>query len=174
MSPSAVSWGLLSALLVLSVRGDVPEEMSNIQSKAVQLVMENLHKKNNIRNGFRMTSVLQESEQELDDGLFVNLEIVLKQTKCLKEQWMDPECKPTRDGKSYNCVGCFKFDFGEQKARSRYIQCVPPSRAAQEKIINTRRENCNSVKKPKQKPPVYSVGSVTFLRYRSPLENEKP
>ncbi|KAM5156667.1 retinoic acid receptor responder protein 2-like [Mantella aurantiaca] len=174
MTLYTITWGLISALLVLSTQGEVPaQEMSNLQSKALRLVMENLHKKNNIRNVFRLTSILQESEEELDDGLFVSLEIEVKQTKCHKDQLMNPNCNITRDGKSYSCVGCFKFDFRGQKVRSKFIHCIPPNRSTQEKNINMRRENCKNLKKPKHQPSVYNVGSVTFLRYRSPLENDK-
>ncbi|XP_068094346.1 retinoic acid receptor responder protein 2 [Hyperolius riggenbachi] len=169
MTLAAGPWLLVSSLLVLGVLGSVPEEeLSELQTKAVRLVMENFHRKNNPKNGYKLSTIEQESEYELDDGLFVSLELTLKQTKCQKEELKaNPNCKMTRDGKTYSCVGCFKFEFWEQKVLSRYVHCIPPARAIQERIVNLRRDNCKALRKPKKQTPVYNVGSVSFLRAAS-------
>ncbi|KAM9306053.1 retinoic acid receptor responder protein 2-like [Gastrophryne carolinensis] len=167
MKVSGLGLGLFWALLLVA-QGDIAEEqLSDLQNKALRLVMENFHRKGNLKNGYKLATVERHAEEEVDGGMFVSLEVTLKQSKCQREQWTNPECQAARDGKVQSCVGCFKFDVGEQKVRSKYMQCMPAGRAVQERVGNMRRESCKAVKKPKLKPPpTYHVGSVTFMRFR--------
>ncbi|XP_072269540.1 retinoic acid receptor responder protein 2-like [Pyxicephalus adspersus] len=119
-------WSLLSALLVLGVQGEVPAgELSEIQNKTIQLVMEKFHQRD-LSNGYRMTSVVKAVEELYVAGLFVNVEFLVKQTSCHKHHWTKPECQPTKNAKTYNCFGCFKFEHESHTVFSHVEECVLP------------------------------------------------
>ncbi|XP_063780715.1 retinoic acid receptor responder protein 2 isoform X2 [Pseudophryne corroboree] len=56
-------WGLVSALLVLAAEGAVHVDgLSEIQNKAVRLVMEDFHTKDHLKNGFKFSSLVRKEE----------------------------------------------------------------------------------------------------------------
>ncbi|CAI9619413.1 unnamed protein product [Staurois parvus] len=121
----AVGWGLLSALLVLRVLGDVPAgELSEIQSKTIQLVMEKFHQRD-LQSGYRMTSIVKAAEK-YNSGIFVNVEFLVKQTSCRKHDWSKLDCKAGKNARSYNCFGCYKFEYDSHVVISQVEECILP------------------------------------------------
>ncbi|DBA13469.1 TPA: hypothetical protein GDO54_018522 [Pyxicephalus adspersus] len=154
-------WSLLSALLVLGVQGEVPAgELSEIQNKTIQLVMEKFHQRD-LSNGYRMTSVVKAVEELYVAGLFVNVEFLVKQTSCHKHHWTKPECQPTKNAKTYNCFGCFKFEHESHTVFSHVEECVLPRHLNQGRQAR-RNDLCKEVER--RDNGKKSVGKYSFLR----------
>ncbi|XP_073488643.1 retinoic acid receptor responder protein 2-like isoform X2 [Aquarana catesbeiana] len=116
-------WGLVSALLVLRVQADVPaEELSEIQNKVVRLVMEKFHQRD-IQSAYRMTSIVK-AKQVYNSGIFVNVEFLVKQTSCHKHDWSKPDCKAVKNPRTYNCFGCYKFEYDSHAVISKVDECI--------------------------------------------------
>ncbi|XP_075070405.1 retinoic acid receptor responder protein 2 [Mixophyes fleayi] len=159
MKTAARTWWIISVLLVLAAEGDVPlDKLTEIQNKAVRLVMENFHNKDNLKNGFKLSSVLEAGQIEYGSGIFVNLEFTIQQTTCQKHQWTQSDCEFTRNKIKFNCFSCFKFDY-EDEVQSQVIDCARPhfvkDRVAQ------RKKTCREVE---MKNAGKIIGSYSFLK----------
>ncbi|XP_073488644.1 retinoic acid receptor responder protein 2-like isoform X1 [Aquarana catesbeiana] len=120
----AAGWGLVSALLVLRVQADVPaEELSENQNKMVLLVMKKFHEKD-LKNRYRMTSIVKAKEELYNARIFVNVEFLMKQTSCRKHDWSQPDCKVVKNARTYNCFGCFKFEYDSHSVLSKVEECI--------------------------------------------------
>lgn len=156
----SIGWGLVSALLVLGVQGEVPAgELSEIQNKVIRLVMEKFHQRDLI-NGYKMASVLKAAEASYLAGMFVHVEFLVKQTSCQKNDWGKSHCQPIKNAKTYNCFGCFKFEYDSHVVLSHVEECVLQRHLQKER--QTRRHNlCKEVE---MKDTGKNVGKYSFLK----------
>ncbi|XP_040211306.1 retinoic acid receptor responder protein 2-like [Rana temporaria] len=157
----AAGWGLVSALLVLRVQADVPaEELSENQNQMVRLVMEKFHEKD-LMNRYRMTSVVKAEEEVYNARIFVNVEFLVKQTSCRKHDWSKPDCKVVKNARTYNCFGCYKFEYDSHSVISKVEECILTRhlRAGRQTL---RKYRCKEVENAgKMHPGMYS----TFSRH---------
>ncbi|XP_063780714.1 retinoic acid receptor responder protein 2 isoform X1 [Pseudophryne corroboree] len=154
-------WGLVSALLVLAAEGAVHVDgLSEIQNKAVRLVMEDFHTKDHLKNGFKFSSLVRKEETEYAAGIFVNVEFTVKQTTCPKHHWMKSDCEYNQKGYVFNCFACFKFEYETHKVLSQVIDCVRP-RFVQGRG-NQRNKTCTEVAMKTAGTRI--VGSYSFVK----------
>ncbi|XP_040211302.1 retinoic acid receptor responder protein 2-like [Rana temporaria] len=156
----AAGWGLVSALLVLRVQADVlTEELSDNQNQMVRLVMEKFHQRD-LQNAYRMTSVVK-AEEVYNSGIFVNVEFLVKQTSCRKHDWSKPDCKVVKNARTYNCFGCYKFEYDAHSVISKVEECIL-TRNLRAGRQNQRNDLCKEVEK---KDPERTIpGVYSFLK----------
>ncbi|KAM3929471.1 retinoic acid receptor responder protein 2-like [Leptodactylus fuscus] len=157
MKTAAIAWGIVSALLVVSTESQsTTEELSEIQNKALKMIMEYFHKKDHIKNGFKVTELKKAIEIDYRTGIFVNLEFALKQTICHKNLWSKPDCELVKNGRTFNCFGCYKFYYDSHKVLSQLIECVREHQVDQRRTEN-RNRSCKEVelKQGELKPGTY-------------------
>ncbi|XP_069816677.1 retinoic acid receptor responder protein 2-like [Dendropsophus ebraccatus] len=160
MKTAAITWGILSALLVLSTEGeDITDNFSETQRKALDLTMEHFHKKDHVKSRFKVSDVLSATEIDYSSGVFVNLEFVLKQTNCRKSNWSKTDCETLKTGRTINCFSCHKFSYNSNKILSELVECVKADHVDQ-KRSESRKKFCKQVelKTGPEKP-----GSFGFL-----------
>ncbi|XP_077349758.1 retinoic acid receptor responder protein 2-like [Lithobates pipiens] len=156
----AVGWGLVSALLVLRVQADVlAEELSEIQNKMVRLVMEKFHQRD-IPSAYRMTSIVK-AKEVYNSGIFVNVEFLVKQTSCRKHDWSKTDCKTVKNARTYNCFGCYKFEYSSHSVISKVEECILP-RNLNAGRQTQRNDLCKEVE---EKEPARTIpGVYSFLK----------
>ncbi|KAG8443407.1 hypothetical protein GDO86_011993 [Hymenochirus boettgeri] len=158
------NWCLLVILgFLLSVKGQVPmDELTDLQDKALNLVMEDFHTKEYVRYRFQVLSILEAMEEKYSAGIFVRLHYTKKQTNCPKSQWKGKDCKSLNNGKVFNCFACYKFAYGNHEVLSKLNDCV------NERFVNEGRQRkrlteCRTVEKRKE-IGLGLPGSFSFLQ----------
>ncbi|KAM5157037.1 retinoic acid receptor responder protein 2 isoform 1-T2 [Mantella aurantiaca] len=155
-------WAVLSALLLLlGVQGDVPgEELSEVQNKVIQKVMETFHQRK-IPNAFRMTSIEKANEELYVGGIFVSVEFLVRQTLCLRNDWKKADCQPAKNAKIYNCFGCYKLEYDSHSVISHVEECIQ-QRYLDKGRKARRNDLCNDVEKKDNGKK--NVGRYSFLK----------
>ncbi|KAM4029649.1 retinoic acid receptor responder protein 2-like isoform 2-T2 [Anomaloglossus baeobatrachus] len=160
MKTAAITWGIISVLLIVNSEGQsTTDNFSENQNKATKLIMEHFHTKDHIRNGFKVSNVIKAIEIDYISGVFVNLELELKQTTCQKSHWTKTDCGLTRNGRTFNCFACFKFSYHSHKILSQLMDCVAAHQV--DARVKRRNQSCTEVelKEGYDKP-----GSYGFLK----------
>lgn len=158
MKRAAITWWILSALLVISAEGEsATSNFSEMQSKALKLIMEHFHNKQHVKFGFKVTDVITALEIDYGSGIFVNLELALNQTTCHKSHWAKTDCELVKNGRKFNCFSCFKFTYNSHKILSQLVDCVGAHHVDSKRISN-RNQSCKEVelKQGPDKPGIYS------------------
>ncbi|KAG9472740.1 retinoic acid receptor responder protein 2-like [Eleutherodactylus coqui] len=159
MKTVAITWWIISALIVVRSEGEITSDFSENQNKSLQLILEHFHNKDHIKNGFKVSDILKSIEVDYSSGVFVNLEFALKQTTCHKTHRTKTDCELVKNGRTFNCFACFKFSYNSPKILSQLIDCVNILQV-DSKRTNRRNQSCKEVelKKGSEK-----VGSYSFL-----------
>ncbi|XP_072010601.1 retinoic acid receptor responder protein 2 [Engystomops pustulosus] len=145
MKTTAITWCIISALLVVTSQSEIKEkDFTDIQRKAFRLVMESLHNKEHVRNSFRVSDILTATDIDYSAGIFVNLEFALKQTSCHKSHWTKTDCEILKNGRTFNCFACFKFTYGSHDIMSQLIDCVT-AHQVDAKRSSSRSQSCKKV-----------------------------
>ncbi|XP_063306939.1 retinoic acid receptor responder protein 2 [Pelobates fuscus] len=156
--------GMVCVLLSLSVYAEIPKnELTDRQTQAVNIVMEHFHKREHIQNAFNVFSITKATETEFSAGSFVHLQFTLKPTTCRKHQWKQPDCKITKDPRSFHCLACFKFQYGSHQVMSEVKDCVLQRHLSAERKQKWT-ESCSEVKRKDEPPGLILPGVYSFLK----------
>ncbi|KAM9306052.1 retinoic acid receptor responder protein 2-like, partial [Gastrophryne carolinensis] len=137
------------------------EELSEVQNKAVKLVMEHLHKRDYLKNGFKLASVVTAAQEEYLSGIFVRVEFIVKQTTCHRDHWGRTDCAITKNPNSFNCFGCYKFEYETHQVISQAKECILPKYMNAERT-GKRSSNCREVELKDNGKRL--IGTFSFLK----------
>ncbi|XP_053568903.1 retinoic acid receptor responder protein 2 [Bombina bombina] len=150
MKTLVVPLWMISTALALAVNAQIAvEDLSAVQDKVLTLVMQDFHSKDNIKNGFKLTSLLEETELDFSAGKFVHLNFTAKQTACKRDNWKSDNCKVIKTGRTFSCFSCFKLEHGSHKVISKFVDCIPERHLIEERN-ERRRKYCKEVEGKKE------------------------
>ncbi|XP_041421642.1 retinoic acid receptor responder protein 2 isoform X2 [Xenopus laevis] len=149
------TWSLLVALgFIVAVSGQIPvSELSDLQKKAMSLVTEHFYDKYNPRNHFIISSVLEASQENFSDGIFVRLHFKKKRSNCTRKNSRSRSCSFLKNGAEFSCFSCFWFENNSHNVESEFRDC------AQNSQTEHREEQCRRVKEERVAPS----GAFSFL-----------
>ncbi|KAM4704772.1 retinoic acid receptor responder protein 2 [Rhinophrynus dorsalis] len=157
------AWWVIPVVLAVAVVGQIPvNELSDIQKKAKDLVLEDFHNKDHIQNGFHVSSVLDATETEFPGGIFVHLLFTVKQTNCRKHHWRNQDCNAVKSPRIFNCFACFKFEYTSHHVLSQLTDCVLQRHVNTERE-SKRKEQCKKVEK-KNENGLHLPGVFSYLK----------
>ncbi|KAM4687539.1 retinoic acid receptor responder protein 2-like [Discoglossus pictus] len=168
MRSMAVTLWLISVVLVVSVEDQIQVRgLTYLQNKGANLVLEDLHSKENTKRAYKIQSISQNTEQDYFGEKFVQLQFLVKQTNCKKENWKDVKCRTLRNGRTEDCFACFVFQSNSNMVLSQHISCLhhPSVNLEQD---TARRLACQDIE------PTHLPGSISFGRFYEPTALELP
>ncbi|XP_016049234.1 retinoic acid receptor responder protein 2 [Erinaceus europaeus] len=116
-------WWLVPLALWLAWTGRGSSvDLSEAQSRGLQVALDEFHKHPPVQWAFQVTSMDIASDVPFPSGTFVRLEFKLQQTSCRKKDWKTVECGLKRNGRKRYCLACIKLDF-EGKVLGRMVHC---------------------------------------------------
>ncbi|KAM4687544.1 retinoic acid receptor responder protein 2-like [Discoglossus pictus] len=162
MRTMAVTLWLISVVFLVSVAGQVRVKgLTYLQNRGANLVLEDLHSKENTKSAYRLVSISQRIERDYSAGKFVQLQFLVKQTNCKKENWKDVKCRILRSGRTEDCFACFKFQNKSNMVLSQHISCLhhPSGNLEQD---TARIQACKDMEQNNE--PVHLPGTFSFLK----------
>lgn len=101
-------WWLVPLALWLAWTGRGSSvDLSEAQSRGLQVALDEFHKHPPVQWAFQVTSVDIASDVPFPSGTFVRLEFKLQQTSCRKKDWKTVECGLKRNGVSAGSWGLY-------------------------------------------------------------------
>ncbi|XP_060103872.1 retinoic acid receptor responder protein 2 isoform X2 [Heteronotia binoei] len=128
-------WGLVALASV------APERLQN---RTLEMVLDEFHNRSRIYYAFKQQAVVP-SVERLQMGTFVQLEVDLVQTVCLKQLRGTQNCQMKPGGRKQKCLACFKFNpNGEILDKS--MRCLSQQVPIFQEVWKKQEQECENVK----------------------------